>query len=82
MKLPFSRRSAEVSVFCLTRESINTAQISKSLQKDEDGAHRRFLKASCATMRAIKRVRFLEYDAYESMALKKLEEAGASPGEV
>jgi MoaE-MoaD fusion protein len=63
-------------VFQLTREPIVTAQISQNLQTDEDGAVVIFEGIVRNNARG-KAVRFLEYDAYESMALKKLEEVGA-----
>jgi MoaE-MoaD fusion protein len=76
MKSLFSRRLVEVSVFQLTREPIITSQISKSLQTDEDGAIVIF-EGIVRNNARDKAVRFLEYDAYESMALNKLEEVGA-----
>ena len=77
MKSPFSRRSVEVSMFGLTRDPIDTARISKSLQMPEDGAVVVF-EGIVRNHARDKAVRFLEYDAYESMALKKLEEVGSS----
>jgi len=76
MKSLFSRRSVEVSLFQLTREPIDTAEISKSLQTDEDGAIVVF-EGIVRNNARDKSVRFLEYEAYESMALNKLEEVGA-----
>lgn len=75
-RLPFSRRSAEVNVFQLTREPIDTESITLSLQKPEDGAVVVF-EGVVRNHSNGKNVRFLEYDAYESMALKKLEEIGS-----
>ena len=63
-------------MFRLTRDPIDTAKISKSLQMPEDGAMVVF-EGVVRNHARDKAVRFLEYDAYESMALKKLEEVGA-----
>ncbi len=63
-------------MFGLTREPIDTARISRSLQRPEDGALVVFEGIVRDNARD-KAVRFLEYEAYESMALKKLEEVGA-----
>jgi molybdopterin synthase catalytic subunit len=62
-------------MFCLTRKPIDVREIVGSLQRPEDGAVVVFegVVRNYARDRA---VRFLEYDAYESMALKKLEEIG------
>jgi MoaE-MoaD fusion protein len=76
MKSPFSRRSAEGSMFRLIREPIDIPQITESLQKPEDGAVVVFEGVVRNNARD-KAVRFLEYDAYESMALKKMEEVGS-----
>lgn len=76
MKSLSSRRSVEDSVFQLTREPIDTPSISKNLQKDEDGALVVF-EGIVRNHARDKAVRFLEYEAYESMALKKLEEVGS-----
>ena len=76
MKLPFSRPSVEASVYRLVREPIDTQKIADSLQKPEDGAVVIFEGVVRNNARE-KAVRFLEYDAYESMALKKLEEVGS-----
>jgi molybdopterin synthase catalytic subunit len=75
MKSLFSRLSVEVSVFQLTREPIITAHISQSLQSGEDGAIVIF-EGIVRNHARDKAVRFLEYEAYESMALNKLEEVG------
>jgi molybdopterin synthase catalytic subunit len=63
-------------MFSLTREPIDTARISRSLQQPEDGALVVF-EGIVRDHARDKAVRFLEYEAYESMALKKLEEVGA-----
>lgn len=63
-------------MFGLTREPIDTARISRGLQRPEDGALVVFEGIVRDNARD-KAVRFLEYEAYESMALKKLEEVGA-----
>ncbi len=75
MKLPFSRRSVEAKVFHLTREAIDIQKIIESVQKPEDGAVVVF-DGVVRNHAKGKAVRFLEYDAYESMAIKKLEEVG------
>jgi molybdopterin synthase catalytic subunit len=63
-------------MFSLTREPIDTTRISRSLQRPEDGALVVF-EGVVRDHARDKAVRFLEYEAYESMALKKLEEVGA-----
>jgi molybdopterin synthase catalytic subunit len=65
----------EVSVFRLVRDPIDIHSIVTSLQKPEDGAVVVFDGVVRNNARD-KSVRFLEYDAYESMALKKIEEIG------
>ncbi len=75
MKLPFSRRSVEAKVFHLTREAIDIQKITESVQKPEDGAVVVF-DGVVRNHSKGKAVRYLEYDAYESMAIKKLEEVG------
>jgi molybdopterin synthase catalytic subunit len=75
MKSPFSPRSAEAKVFHLVRNSIDIQKIVDSLQKPEDGAVVIF-EGVVRNHSHGKAVRFLEYDAYETMALKKLEEVG------
>jgi molybdopterin synthase catalytic subunit len=72
----FSRRSAEDRVFSLVRNTIDIRSITEAIQKPEDGAVVVFEGVVRDHSRG-KSVRFLEYDAYESMALKKLEEIGA-----
>jgi MoaE-MoaD fusion protein len=76
MKSPFSRQSVEDNVFRLVREPINIQQITDNLQMPEDGAIVVF-DGVVRNHSQDKAVRFLEYEAYESMALKKLEEIGA-----
>jgi molybdopterin synthase catalytic subunit len=62
-------------MYRLTRDPIDTAQISKPFQMPEDGAMVVF-EGIVRNHARDKAVRYLEYDAYESMALKKLEEVG------
>jgi molybdopterin synthase catalytic subunit len=62
-------------MFRLVREPIDIPQIIDAIKKPEDGA----VVVFDGTVRNNARdraVRFLEYDAYESMALKKLQEIG------
>jgi molybdopterin synthase catalytic subunit len=66
----------EANVFQLVREPIDIPKIAASLQKPEDGAVVVF-EGIVRNHSNNKAVRFLEYDAYESMALLKLEEIGA-----
>jgi MoaE-MoaD fusion protein len=75
MKSPSSRQSVEDDVFSLIREPIDIRRISESVQKPEDGAVVVF-EGIVRNNANDKPVRFLEYDAYEPMALKKLEEVG------
>jgi len=63
-------------VFRLIREPINIQQITDNLQRPEDGAIVVF-DGVVRNHSQDKAVLFLEYDAYESMALKKLEEIGS-----
>ncbi len=63
-------------MFYLTRDPIDSQKIADSLQKPEDGAVVIF-EGVVRNHSHDRAVRFLEYDAYESMALKKLEEVGA-----
>lgn len=63
-------------MFHLVREPIDIRKIAASLQKPEDGAVVVF-EGVVRNHANDKAVRFLEYDAYESMALKKLEEIGS-----
>ena len=76
MKSPSSRRSVEVNVFRLVREPIDIRKIVESIQKPEDGAVVVF-EGVVRDNSNEKPVRFLEYDAYESMALSKIEEIGS-----
>jgi MoaE-MoaD fusion protein len=63
-------------VFRLIREPIDIQKVTENLQKPEDGALVVF-EGIVRNHSQDKAVRFLEYDAYESMALKKLEEVGS-----
>jgi len=65
----------EANVFQLVREPIDIPKIAASLQKPEDGAVVVF-EGIVRNHSNSKAVRFLEYDAYEPMALLKLEEIG------
>lgn len=73
---PSSRRSAEVSVIRLVREPIDIQSIAESLQQPEDGAVVVF-EGVVRNHSDGKAVLYLEYDAYESMALQKLEEVAS-----
>lgn len=75
MKSLFSHRSVEVRVFLLVRNPIEVRPIIDKLQKPEDGALVIF-EGVVRNNANEKNVRFLEYDAYESMALKKISEVG------
>ncbi len=75
-KLPFSHRSAEANVFHLVHEPIDVQKIIERIKKPEDGAVVVF-EGIVRNHSHDKIVRFLEYDAYESMALRKLEEVGS-----
>jgi MoaE-MoaD fusion protein len=76
MKSRFFRRSVEDNVFRLIREPIDIRKVADSVQKPEDGAVIVF-EGVVRNHSQDKPVRFLEYDAYESMALKKIEEIGS-----
>lgn len=65
----------EVKLFLLVRDPIEIQAITDKLQKPEDGALVIF-EGVVRNNANDKNVRFLEYDAYESMALKKIEEIG------
>lgn len=65
----------EVNVFLLVRDPIEVQQVKDRLQKPEDGALVIF-EGVVRDNANEKKVRFLEYDAYDSMALKKIEEIG------
>ena len=69
----FSRLSVEARLIRLVRDPIDTPQVTRSLQRPEDGAVVVF-EGVVRNNANEKAVRFLEYDAYESMAAKKLEE--------
>ena len=60
----------------LVRDVIDIRKVADSLQKPEDGAVVLF-EGVVRNHSQDKPVRFLEYDAYEPMALKKIEEIGA-----
>jgi molybdopterin synthase catalytic subunit len=72
-KLRFSRRSAEVDVIGLVREPIQVGALRDGLLAPADGAVVIFEGVVRNHARG-KSVRFLEYDAYEIMALRELEE--------
>ena len=63
-------------MFRLVREPIDVRQVTESIQRPEDGAVVVF-EGVVRNNANDKPVRFLEYAAYESMALSKLEEVGA-----
>ncbi|MDR0311551.1 MAG: molybdenum cofactor biosynthesis protein MoaE [Acidobacteriota bacterium] len=63
-------------MFQLTHDVIDTSAVARSLQSGKDGALVIFEGVVRDNARG-KSVRFLEYEAYEPMALKKLEEVGA-----
>ncbi len=71
----FSRLSVEVRVFLLVRDPIDIQSIKDKLQNPEDGAVVVF-EGVVRNNANDRNVRHLEYDAYESMALKKIEEIG------
>ncbi len=71
----FSRLSVEVRVFLLVRDPIDIQSVKDKLQKPEDGALVVF-EGVVRNNANGRNVRHLEYDAYESMALKKIEEIG------
>ena len=78
MKSRFCRRSAEVdAMFQITHEIIDTSAVVRSLRNGEDGALVIF-EGVVRNNAQGKSVRFLKYEAYEPMALKKLEEVGAT----
>jgi MoaE-MoaD fusion protein len=62
-------------LYRLTRESIDSQAIANSLKKPEDGAFVLF-EGIVRNNSQGRNVRFLEYEGYEPMALKKLEELG------
>ena len=63
-------------MFDLTRDAIDIQKIIESVQKPEDGAVVVF-DGVVRNHSKGKAVRYLEYDAYETMAIRKLEEVGA-----
>ena len=63
-------------MFDLTRDTIDIQKITESVQKPEDGAVVVF-DGVVRNHSKGKAVRYLEYDAYETMAIRKLEEVGA-----
>ena len=63
-------------MFQITHDVIDTSAVTRSLKQSEDGAIVIFEGVVRGNARG-KSVRFLEYEAYEPMALKKLEEVGA-----
>jgi molybdopterin synthase catalytic subunit len=65
----------EASLFRLIREPIDIQRITDTILKPEDGAIVVF-DGVVRNNAKNKAVRFLEYEAYEAMALKKLEEIG------
>lgn len=75
MSSHFSHRSVEASLFRLIREPIDIQRITDTILKPEDGAIVVF-DGVVRNNAKNKAVRFLEYEAYEAMALKKLEEIG------
>jgi molybdopterin synthase catalytic subunit len=80
MKLHFSRLSVEVSVFLLVRDPIDIQSVTDRIQRPEDGAVVVF-EGVVRNNANDKNVRFLEYDAYEKMALRKIEEIGTQAEE-
>jgi molybdopterin synthase catalytic subunit len=62
-------------MFQLVRGVIDTQSVADGLQKPEDGAVVVF-EGVVRSHSQGKKVRFLEYDAYDAMALKKIEEIG------
>ncbi len=63
-------------MFSLVRGPIDIESITRAIQKPDDGAVVVFEGVVRNNSRG-KSVRFLEYEAYEPMALKKIEEIGA-----
>ncbi len=63
-------------MYRLVRDPIDVRQIAQDIRKPEDGAVVVF-EGVVRNNSQDKAVRFLEYDAYEPMALKKLEEIGS-----
>jgi MoaE-MoaD fusion protein len=75
MKSPFSLPSAEAKMFQLVHDSIEVAPLRESLIGPEDGAVVVF-EGTVRNQSHGKRVQYLEYFAYETMARRKLEEIG------
>jgi molybdopterin synthase catalytic subunit len=76
MRSPFSLQSAGAEMARLVRNPIDTQSLRNSLIAPEDGAIAVF--EGVVRNRARGRpVRYLEYEAYEAMALKQLEEIEA-----
>jgi molybdopterin synthase catalytic subunit len=67
-------------VFLLVRDPIDIRSVTDRIQKPEDGAVVVF-EGVVRNNANGKDVRFLEYDAYEKMALRKIEEIGAQAKE-
>jgi molybdopterin synthase catalytic subunit len=63
-------------LYLLTWESIDSRKVADDLKSPEDGALVVF-EGIVRNNSQGNKVRFLEYDAYASMALKKIEELGA-----
>ena len=80
MRSHFSRLSVEVSVFLLVRDPIDIRSVADRIQKPEDGAVVVF-EGVVRNNANGKDVRFLEYEAYESMAMRKIEEIGVQAKE-
>src|SRR5213593_3494451 len=72
---PSSLPSAEARMFRLVRETFDIQAMIGALVRPEDGAVAVFEGVVRNNSRG-KKVLYLEYHAYESMALKKLEEVG------
>jgi len=68
-------------MYRLVREPIDIDALQRSLTRPEDGAVAIFVGTVRNHSRG-KRVLFLEYEAYEAMALKKLEEVGKQAKEL
>ena len=64
-------------MFSLVRQPVDVSGLSDSLVREEDGAVVVF-EGIVRNHSRSRKVRFLEYRAYEAMALKELEKVGAS----
>jgi molybdopterin synthase catalytic subunit len=62
-------------VYCITRSPIDAQDVARSLQRGEDGAVCIFAGIVRNNSKG-KTTRYLEYEGYEPMALKKMEEIG------